>query len=104
MGYAAAWFEEVYLSCVRMPHLHIGTDLGMEGSAVTCHACITCLYIWGWWLDREKELYQRNEPRFIFRGDHIHCPHLQHIFEFSQQKIKKKNLSYISRKFVVNFK
>lgn len=34
MGYAAAWLEEVYLSCVKMPLPHIGTDLDMEGSAV----------------------------------------------------------------------
>lgn len=66
--------------CLSLTQEH----LGVEGS-------ITCMYIWGWWLDRGKELYQRNEPSFIFRGVQIHCPHLQHIFEFSQQKIKKNS-------------
>lgn len=39
VGYAAAWLAEVDLSCVKMPLPHIGPDLGMEGSAGTCHAC-----------------------------------------------------------------
>lgn len=57
VGYAAAWLAEVDLFDVKMPLPHTGTDLGMEGRAGTCHACIyTPAHLWVVAGQRERTL------------------------------------------------